>query len=646
MSGGFRALPASDLARSLEEMLLPRLTDALHDRAPGHCMRVSDLGPDLMVALATGLRSQAPSANVHVLSDDTKPDDDLHISSTKLVELRNPRADGSLRPPVCIFLPANLRTSAEDSFGKATFEEFTVGDAYATLRQQLLKRVPSTLYGYVRDYLRLLEERRWRWAGSAAQVRYLLCAQANGNDGEAFGGALYELGLVPDFKLFDDPPAAYGRVSRNQECVASLTDGDTSVLGRVLDLELTNPGLRRRLAEYLGDTGVEDPVAWTRDVVLDRKNWDISFDKWAFGSEIAPDRIAFVRVETDLPVVPDDGHENERLADLAGQQVLTPTERRKIGVVLEVSPHPGRVRGTRPLHGADRVAGDRTGRRLAQGQGLESGQGPRHGVAAQAQPRRLRRRLAPRTRAALDHGRRSDPDGRAGRTDRETHERERAVLRAAGWRNRRRTAPARRTQSDQRRACSSRSPVRCHDAAPCARGDRSAEHRLDPARRLDADGRASDHRSQVRHRRRFPDTGGALAEERRATHPRNAGATLELADAASRGPAAHADERRGSKCGIRRDARVPRRSVGVLPARRAGHRGLGFSGARRPERRACGDRLRRRIRRSAQGSVRENRARGRHRPARRDRHATGGAVRGHRPADRPRTIAGRFAKPR
>ena len=345
MSGGFRALPASDLARSLEEMLLPRLTDALHDRAPGHCMRVSDLGPDLMVALATGLRSQAPSANVHVLSDDTKPDDDLHISSTKLVELRNPRADGSLRPPLCVFLPANLRTSAEDSFGKATFEEFTVGDAYATLRQQLLKRVPSTLHGYVRDYLRLLEERRWRWAGSAAQVRYLLCAQANGNDGEAFGGALYELGLVPDFKLFDDPPAAYGRVSRNQECVASLTDGDTSVLGRVLDLELTNPGLRRRLAEYLGDTGVEDPVAWTRDVVLDRKNWDLSFDKWAFGSEIAPDRIAFVRVETDLPVVPDDGHENERLADLAGQQVLTPTERRKIGVVLEVSPHPGRVRG-------------------------------------------------------------------------------------------------------------------------------------------------------------------------------------------------------------------------------------------------------------------------------------------------------------
>ena len=346
MSGAFRALPASDLACSIEDILLPRLTEALRGRAPGHCMRVSDLGPDLMVALANGLRSQAPTASVHVLTDKpTTTDGDLYISSTKLVELRNPLPDGSLRPPLCVFLPANLRTSAEDSFGSATFEEFPVGDTYAGLRQRLLKRVPSTLYGYVRDLLQFLAERHSRWAGAAAQVRYLLCAQANGNDGEAFGGALYELALVPDFRLFDDPPAAYGRVRKNHECVAHLTDGGSSVLGRVLDLDLANQGLRRRLAEYLGETGLEDPVAWTRDIVLDRKNWDLSFDKWEFGSEIAPDTIAIVRVETDLPVVADDRHENDRLADLIGQQVLTPSERRKLGVVLEVSPHPGQVRG-------------------------------------------------------------------------------------------------------------------------------------------------------------------------------------------------------------------------------------------------------------------------------------------------------------
>ena len=467
-----------------------------------------------MVALATALRNQAPSANVHVLSDDPKPGDDLHISSTKLVELRNPCADGSLRPPLCVFLPANLRTSAEDSFGRATFEELSVGDAYITLRQQLLKRVPSTLHGYVRDYLQLLEERCWRWAGSAAQVRYLLCAQANGNDGEAFGGALYELGLVPDFKLFDEPPAAYGRVSRNHESVASLTDGDASVLGRVLDLELTNPGLRRRLAEYLGECGVEDPVAWTCDVVLDSKNWDLSFDKWAFGSEMEPDRITFVRVETDLPVVPDEGHENERLADLAGQQVLTPIERRKIGVTLEVSPHPGRVRGLD--HFTVQIVSQETGpvgvsRKVKVWKPART-----YAVVSLLKLNRIDFEEGWHHVRVLPWTAEGDPipmDEPAEPTGRRTNESEPFyVLPDAAIEDEppQRAIPKVISVEHARL----RSPVRGGNAAPCAGGGRPAEHRLDPARHHDADGPASDHRSQVRHRRRLPDSGGALAKRK------------------------------------------------------------------------------------------------------------------------------------
>ena len=346
MSDVFRAIRARDVAGGIEEVLLPRLTEALRNRVPGHCMRVSDLDSDLMAALARALRSQATQVNVHVLADDSaSAGDDLYISSTRLVELRNPLPDGTLRPPLCVFLPANLRTSAEDSFSSATFEEFPVGDVYDALRMRLLERVPSTLQGYVREILQLLREQRWRWADAAAQVRYLLCAQSNGNDGEAFGAALYEVGLVPDFKLFDHPTAAYGRVRKNHECVRRLTDGGESVVGRVLELGLANHGMRRRLAEYLDDVGVEDPVAWTRNVVLDRKNWDLSFDKWEFEAEVAPERIAFVQVETDLPVVEDEEHANERLADLVGQQVLLPGERRRLNVTVEVAPHPRQVQG-------------------------------------------------------------------------------------------------------------------------------------------------------------------------------------------------------------------------------------------------------------------------------------------------------------
>ena len=60
--------------------------------------------------------------------------------------------------------------------------------------------------------------------------------------------------------------------------------------------------------------------------------------------------------------------------------------------------------------------------------------------------------------------------------DRESRERERAVLRAAGCVHRRRAAAACRTQGAQRRACPSRSPVRGGDAGsrPPQRSSREA----------------------------------------------------------------------------------------------------------------------------------------------------------------------------
>ncbi len=128
----------------------------------------------------------------------------------------------------------------------------------------------------------------------------------------------------------------------------TLTDSEQSIRSRVLQLDLVNKGLRRRLGEYLVEAGVEDPNVWTRQVVLNRANWDLSFDKWEFASEIAPDRIAFLRVETDLPVVAE-GEKSERLIDLIGQQVLAPKERRQFNVTLEVSPHPGQVLGLEHL---------------------------------------------------------------------------------------------------------------------------------------------------------------------------------------------------------------------------------------------------------------------------------------------------------
>lgn len=65
------------------------------------------------------------------------------------MELRNPDALGELRQPLLVFIPTSLRTSAEDSFGVATFEELTFTGIYEELTDSLLAQIPATLVGSI-----------------------------------------------------------------------------------------------------------------------------------------------------------------------------------------------------------------------------------------------------------------------------------------------------------------------------------------------------------------------------------------------------------------------------------------------------------------------------------------------------------------
>lgn len=343
---GLQELHDADLTQALVGQLLPRLSKHMRSRAHGHCMRVADLDMTLMVALCRALRNQVSDAQVYILGTGgvATTDKELFISSTKLVELRNPLPNGALRPPLMIFLPPNLRASAEDSFGVATFEEIVVTDVYADLEQSLLTSIPSVLQGYVVNLFKEFDTARWPWADPVARIRYLLTAIKNDADAETLGAALFELGLVPDFRLFADPTTLLGRTTRNIECVRKLTDSDQTIRGRVLDLKLSEKALTQRLTGLLMSVGVDTPRRWTRAIVVDRVNWDISFDKWRFEEEIRPDRVTIQSVQTDLPTIGDDVTD-ERLQGLIGQQVLAPRDRRKVGVVFSVDPHPLQVNG-------------------------------------------------------------------------------------------------------------------------------------------------------------------------------------------------------------------------------------------------------------------------------------------------------------
>ena len=53
-----------------------------------------------------------------------------------------------------------------------------------------------------------LDEEDWAFADELAKSRYLLTSLKNGVDGETLGASLYELALIPDFKLFVTPSSS------------------------------------------------------------------------------------------------------------------------------------------------------------------------------------------------------------------------------------------------------------------------------------------------------------------------------------------------------------------------------------------------------------------------------------------------------
>ncbi len=352
MNQGLRELTYQELNAALESVLLPRLSQLLASRDLGHCMRVTDLDRELMIRLAGGLRAAVPSANIVVLADDSlrAMAPDMAVSSTKLVELRNPLPNDELRPTLLVFVPNDLRASAEDSFGVATFEEVSIGGAYAALNEQLITQIPSNLRVTVEACLGELRrnEPRWRYANDAAVARYLLTCQVNDFDPDAMGAALFELALVPDFELFQQAERAPARTARNRACVERITWSTKTERVRALELGLLDPLFCKQLGAFFSRVGISNPKQWTQAIVRDRANWSLAFNRWLFeDGGVNPDAIYIGDVVlTDLPVVKDDNND-PRLAELIGHKILPISKKglKKFSVSFRVDPVPSKVEG-------------------------------------------------------------------------------------------------------------------------------------------------------------------------------------------------------------------------------------------------------------------------------------------------------------
>ncbi|SCL38794.1 DNA helicase HerA, contains HAS-barrel and ATPase domains [Micromonospora pallida] len=357
MSTGLRELTEDDLDNALERLLAPRLVDMLRHRAPGHCMRNTDLDVALASRLCDGVRrALGPDGQVYVLAGADSAASDNAVTSTKLIELRNPDVHGDPRPPLLVFVPPGTRASAEDSFGIATFEQIELGDVYADLADHLLAELPPALRDGVIEIFGVLRERRWVYATAIARARYLLTVIQNDSDPQAAGAAIFELGLVPDFALFTDLRSVRTWTTRNLESTATLVDSARPARQRVVELQLTDPAFRARLADFLATAsasaeaaGLTDPRRWARRIVVDRVNWRFSFQQWPLRQVQADVALRITVGELDLPRAgTDPQHVNDPVLQNISGQLYLPTGthgRNVLPVSFQVEPDPRQVTG-------------------------------------------------------------------------------------------------------------------------------------------------------------------------------------------------------------------------------------------------------------------------------------------------------------
>ena len=184
-----------DLKALYYERFLPFLVESysktIKAAKPGHCMKVTGLALSELKTLITMLRPVNPDISIFILSEDeTGPD---YIRASKLIEMRNdPEAT------ILVLIPANSRTSAEDSYGDATFQNLSAASLKIPFLDYLIYEIPEDKKSVWESVWQVLQQ---YVAPSMQLVNYVLFVDSEHYSDEAWGNGLFLLGMLPDKKL-------------------------------------------------------------------------------------------------------------------------------------------------------------------------------------------------------------------------------------------------------------------------------------------------------------------------------------------------------------------------------------------------------------------------------------------------------------
>ncbi len=206
-------------------------------------MKITGLGLNELEFLWELIRNKYVNIHTFIIGEQSGADERF-ITATKLIELRN-KQDA----PLLVLVPSNSRTSAEDSYGNATFKEISLEGIEQRLKEQLINNIPPEFSGILKN--EILGSLNLSQVDPVNIVNYLLSLEQIGYSTAAIGDQLYLLNLLPDSALLQHHDKIRSRLNFNNKSTALLATFHKPLYDRIAELPLESNSLQKDLVKFL-----------------------------------------------------------------------------------------------------------------------------------------------------------------------------------------------------------------------------------------------------------------------------------------------------------------------------------------------------------------------------------------------------------
>ncbi len=304
-------------------------SDIFNQSKPGHCMKITGLAIEQLEVLIGLIRMKNADIETYILSEEKTGMD--YIRATKLIELRN-----NCTRPLLVLIPTNSRTSAEDSYGDATFQNLAVADLQIPFLNHLQKNIPDS--------------RNFMWADIRAQIlsygiydvpnviAYLLFVESEGFTKKAWGKGLYLLGMIPDSVFMNDMQLLGSRFFYNLKgCAEVLADFSLPPADRISKLPLKPETIQKDLMSFLEkEKGINDRMSICAKIYESYPNLDL--EKWPLKIGAKENVIVYV------DIVPGKDPTKELVNNDGNLELNIPKNKKgKITFVINTNPAPSQL---------------------------------------------------------------------------------------------------------------------------------------------------------------------------------------------------------------------------------------------------------------------------------------------------------------